>query len=88
MNKDELESIYRDIKEIKIQGATNIAKAAVEAAKQEVGEAASIADASASSTKPVDAGKPVRENLEKARVAITAAHKVYVYLFVPLYIKG
>ena len=31
MNKDELESIYRDIKEIKIQGATNIAKAAVEA---------------------------------------------------------
>lgn len=54
------------------------AKAAVEAAKQEVGEAASIADTSASSTKPVDAGKPVRENLEKARVAVTAAHKALV----------
>lgn len=54
------------------------AKTAVEAAKQEVEGAATLADNSASSTKPIDAGKRVRENLEKARLAITAAHKALV----------
>lgn len=54
------------------------AKTAVEAAKQEVEDAATLADTRASSTKPIDAGKRVRENLEKARIAITAAHKALV----------
>lgn len=54
------------------------AKAAVETARQEVEGAATLADDSASSTKPIDAGKRVRENLEEARVAITAAHKALV----------
>lgn len=59
---------------VKITEATT----AVEAAKQEMEGAATLADTSASSTKPVDAGKKVRDQLEKARVAITAAHKSLV----------
>lgn len=59
---------------------TKIAEAstALDAAKQEIDAAALLADASASSTKPVDAGKPVRESLEKARTAVVAAHKALV----------
>ncbi len=54
------------------------AKAAVDAAKQEVGGATALADTSALNTKPDDAGKPVRESLGKARDAIFAAHKSLV----------
>ena len=54
------------------------AAAALDVAKQKVDGAALVADNSASSTKPVDAGKPIRENLEKARVAIMDAHKALV----------
>jgi hypothetical protein len=60
------------------------AKAAVAVAVGAI-EAASVqADASASSTKPMDAGKPVREALEKARIAVTAAHKALVDAVVTL----
>lgn len=54
------------------------ASTALEVAKQKVDGAALVADSSASSTEPVDAGKPVRENLEKARTAIMDAHKALV----------
>jgi hypothetical protein len=54
------------------------AKAAVALAKSAVEGALLNADVSASSTAAVNAGKPVREALEKARVAVVAAHKALV----------
>ncbi len=54
------------------------AKAAVVVAVSAVEGASVQADASASSTTVVDAGKPVREALEKARIAVVAAHKALV----------
>lgn len=54
------------------------AKAAVVLAQSAVAGALINADTSASSTTSVDAGKPVREALEKARVAVVAAHKALI----------
>jgi hypothetical protein len=54
------------------------AKAAVAAAGNGVESASIQADASASSTKPSDPGKTVREALTQARTAVFAAHKAIV----------
>jgi hypothetical protein len=54
------------------------AKAAVAAAGNGVESASIQADASASSTKPSDPGRTVREALTQARTAVFAAHKAIV----------
>jgi hypothetical protein len=58
----------------KIAAATS----AVSAAESAVLGAAAQADVIASSTVPSDPGKPVREALEKARLAVVDAHKALV----------
>lgn len=54
------------------------AKAAVLLAETAIAGAAVNADTVTEGAKPNDAGKPVREALEKARVATVAAHKALV----------
>jgi hypothetical protein len=54
------------------------ARTAVGVAEAAVAGAIASADTSASSTKPVDVGKPVREALNKAKDAVFAAHKALV----------
>ena len=54
------------------------ATAAVANAEASIASAADNADASASTTASSDAGKPVREALQKARVAVEAARKALV----------
>ena len=60
------------------RGKISDAKIAVGVAANAVASAVVQADASASSTKPIDAGKPVREALNKAREGVFAAHKALV----------
>lgn len=54
------------------------ARAAVALAEAAIAGAATRSDAVTGSTTPSDAGKPVREALEKARIATVAAHKAVV----------
>lgn len=54
------------------------ATAAVAEAQSAVTGALALAEANDTETKPVDAGKPVREALNKAKTAVFAAHKALV----------
>lgn len=60
------------------------ARAAVAKAGASILGAASQADAVTGSTTPSDVGKPVREALEEARIAVVAAHKALVAAIVSL----
>ncbi|OGZ06250.1 MAG: hypothetical protein A2845_00385 [Candidatus Lloydbacteria bacterium RIFCSPHIGHO2_01_FULL_49_22] len=60
------------------------ARAAVAKAEASILGAATQADAMTGSTTPSDAGKPVREALEEARIAVVAAHKALVVAIVSL----